>query len=104
MKTKVLILQGIISEYRVPIYNLISNKVDLTLGYMEENRATSVQNYEVVKIKYAKIKSIYINGISLLKLCNNYDVVIFFGSETQRILLWNRNVMLTYIFFAVYLK
>ena len=77
MKTKVLILQGIISEYRVPIYNIISKEVDLTLGYMDENRATSPQNYKLEKIKFIKLKSIYINGLSLLKLCNKYDVIIF---------------------------
>lgn len=71
---KVLILQGTILHYRVPVYNKLAEKVDLTVVYSEgdvpDNIAFKYQYIPTVK-KHYKIhkKNIY-------RMAQNYDVVI----------------------------
>ena len=72
--TKVLLLQGTINHYRVPIFNGLAKKVDLTVVYSEgsapENAAFKYLYIPTVK-KHYKIhkKNIY-------RMAQNYDVVI----------------------------
>lgn len=71
---KVLLLQGTIIHYRVPVYNKLAEKVDLTVVYSEgsvpENVAFKYQYIPTIK-KHYKIheKNIYM-------MAQNYDVVI----------------------------
>lgn len=71
---KVLLLQGTILHYRVPVYNKLAEKVDLTVVYSEggvpENVAFKYQYIPTIK-KHYKIhkKNIYM-------MAQNYDVVI----------------------------
>ena len=75
MKPKVLLLQGTLSHYRVPIYNLINNEVDLTVAYSKKNECTDGNEFNIIQIPVSKFGCFYINK-GLLSLCNKYDVVI----------------------------
>ncbi len=78
-KEKVLILQGILSSYRVPIFNIIGERYDLTVGYCFKDESLNLTtNFKKLKLKYKKIFSLYFNP-GLKQICNQYDVVIIMG-------------------------
>lgn len=72
--TKVLLLQGSIVHYRVPVYNELAQKVDLTVVYSEG----SVPEDVCFKYQYIPtIKKHYkIHKKNIYRLAKNYDVVI----------------------------
>ena len=72
--TKVLLIQGQIPEYRVPIFNKLAEKVDLTLLYSEGNLPVGV-NFKTIKIPTFKLRY-NIHKKNIYFLAQNYDVVI----------------------------
>lgn len=77
MKTKVLLLQGTIVSYRIPIYNIIAQNVDLTIAYTIKNECTEEVLFNIVKLNFNKIGGLYFIKDGFWKMCSNYDVVIF---------------------------
>lgn len=77
MKPKVLLLQGTISLYNVPVYNIIAQNVDLTVAYTHENECKEVQQYKTVKLEYKTIVGLFIVKKGFRKFCSQYDVVIY---------------------------
>ena len=76
MKRKVLILKGEISPYNVPVYNILSKKYDLTLGYYTKDESKSVCDFKKILFESRKIGPfIIISGLH--KFCDNFDVVCF---------------------------
>lgn len=74
-KPKVLIIQEELKNYRDPIYSLISEKVDLTVGYTVSSDITK-SSYSIIQLPYKKFGSIiWHKGIR--KIINQYDVVVF---------------------------
>ncbi len=73
---KVLIIQGEITEYRVPIFNELAKFVDLTVLYSEKELPNNIE-FKTLKIPTKKVfgRIIFHKG-KLKKICNNYDVVI----------------------------
>lgn len=74
-RTKVLIIQEELKNYRDPIYTLIGKQFDLTVGY---TISTDIEesSYNIVKIPYRKI-GIIIWHKGIRKLINNFDVIVF---------------------------
>jgi glycosyltransferase involved in cell wall biosynthesis len=77
MKPKVLLLQGGIFSYRIPIYEIIAQKVDLTIGYTHKNECNEKISFNTVKLSYKKFKGLVFIRKYFYKLCSEYDVVIF---------------------------
>jgi glycosyltransferase involved in cell wall biosynthesis len=73
-RKKVLLIQETLSNYREPIYEIISKHVDLTLAYVVDNQLIN-NSFSVIKLPYIKISKLYYNT-HLIKICNQYDVVI----------------------------
>ena len=75
-KPKVLILQGVIASYRVPIFNIIAEQFDLTVAYYLKDGSKAECKFKKQNLKYNQIGP-FIWIKSLRKYCNQFDVVIF---------------------------
>lgn len=75
-KPKVLILQGEISSYRWPIFNIIAEQFDLTVGYYSRDHSQSECYFKKVKFDTYKLGP-FTCVKSLRKYCRQFDVVIF---------------------------
>ena len=76
MKTNVLLVQESIVSYRLPVYNLIAEKANLTIGYTSKSNANIIDKFEVVKLNKFTFKGFHIIKNNFNELCKNYDVVI----------------------------
>lgn len=102
---KVLIIQAIITEYRVPIFNELAKNVNLTVLY-SEGRVPENVNFKTIYIPTKKrFGRIFFHKQNLKKLCNNFDVVISlfnmnyfhnntlaFGSRKYKLIYWGIGV------------
>lgn len=73
---KVLIIQETITEYRVPIFNLLAKHVDLTVAF-SKGEVLSKTEFNTLKLSLYKIPKIgryYKENIK--KIANDYDVII----------------------------
>ena len=79
--TKVLILYNKLFHYRVPIFNLLAEKYDLTVAYSIESSSNDNKNYnfKVIKLPIIQYKSIVFHKSNIYKLCKNFDVIIIYG-------------------------
>lgn len=77
MKQKVLLLQGTLSLYNVPIYNIIGTNVDLTVAYVLKNECKDKMNFQVLKLDFCKVSGIIFIKNGFYDLCSQYDVIIF---------------------------
>ncbi|THC82919.1 glycosyl transferase, partial [Bacteroides fragilis] len=50
-KVSVLILQHTVSAYNIPMYELLSEMVNLTVGYTRKNESNKVLPFNVKKLK-----------------------------------------------------
>lgn len=75
MKKKLLILQGSLMQYRVPTWNILGEKYDLTLGYYEHGLPSSEGcNFQIVRFDYRRVGSFdIVRGVR--KYANQFDVV-----------------------------
>ena len=73
-KPRVLLLQEVITHYREPIFSLLGEQVDLTIGYQKEGDYTC-NNYKSHRFLTNKLGPFtFVKG--LRKYCKNFDVVI----------------------------
>lgn len=84
---KVLLIQEVISNYRVPVYNIIAKYYDLTLMYSKGNVPEGVE-FSVIKHESKKMGpfKVYKKGFS--KVLKDYDVVLFLFSPTELSIIW----------------
>jgi len=77
---RVLLLNPLIPDYRIPIFNLLGEKVDLTVVHSGKPRTEQNLQFKqkILPIKHIGPFSFY--PINLHKLCNQYDVVISEGN------------------------
>lgn len=73
-KTKVLLVQGVIPNYRVPVFNLLAQQVDLTVLYSDGELPAGVQ-FHAVKVPVFRIRY-KIHKKNLRAMARRYDVVI----------------------------
>jgi glycosyltransferase involved in cell wall biosynthesis len=77
MKPKVLLLQAILSSYRVPIYEIISQNIDLTVAYTHKNECSENVVFKIMKLDFNIIGGVVFIKRGFKKICSQYDVVIF---------------------------
>ena len=75
-RPKVLILQGEISSYRWPIFNIIAEQFDLTVGYYTNDDSPSECHFKKVKFDTYQLGP-FTCIKSLRKYCGQFDVVVF---------------------------
>jgi glycosyltransferase involved in cell wall biosynthesis len=76
---KVLILYNKIWHYRVPIFNIVSKKVDLTVAF-SEGKKDGIYNFKTLFLDKWSIGRFVVHKINLFTLCKNYDRVIVYGN------------------------
>jgi len=76
---KVLILYNKIWHYRVPIFNIISKNVDLTVA-SSEAKGNEIYNFKTLFLDKWSIGRFVVHKINLFTLCKNYDRVIVYGN------------------------
>lgn len=74
---KILIIQDTLSNYNEPVYNILSEKYDLTLAYANKIELNSISNFKIVKLIRKKIFNVYYFNSNYYQFCNQFDVVIF---------------------------
>ena len=55
MKIKLLILKNEISSYNTPIYNILGEKYDLTVGFYLKDKSNIGKKFKTIKLDYVKI-------------------------------------------------
>lgn len=79
---KVLILYNKLFNYRIPIFNLLSEKCDLTVAYSlgECPKNTDNLNFKIHKFKpISKFGPFIIHQENIYNYCQNFDIVIAYG-------------------------
>lgn len=108
IKPKVLLLQEDITNYRIPIYNLIAQKVELTVAYINKYTPQEIVLFSVIKLKVkrfghilytpelSKIRKDFDIIITLPHLkCINYWLISFF-KQGQKIISWSNGSRASY--------
>lgn len=75
-RSKVLILQGVIANYRIATFNIIAKQFDLTVGYYDKDQSVEYCNFKKVKLESYNVGP-FTCVKSLRKYCRQFDVVIF---------------------------
>ncbi len=106
-KTKVIYIQGTLTKYNDPIYEMVNEKVDLTLAYVEKTEVKAPK-YKSFQFPSCKIGP-FIYHKHLKKVINEYDVVIFsphlrflrtallpFSQRKPRLITWDIGLHVSY--------
>lgn len=81
---KLLILYNGIQDYRIPVFELLSHKYDLTVAFMEGSSPKEEHNFKIIHFPSKKVGPFYFAKKNVSKLCDNFDAVISIG-EVYRI-------------------
>jgi len=77
MRAKVLILVHQIQHYRIPIYNLIAERFDLTVATKELPEFNDEETkFAIIQIPVKKIGPFFIHMVNLFRLAKKFQVVI----------------------------
>lgn len=76
---KVLILYNQLFHYRIPIFRLLAEKVDLTVAYSMGKGSKEELNFKTLNLPILKLGRFVIHKSNIFELCSNYDVVIAYG-------------------------
>lgn len=79
MKKKVLILYNNLFHYRIPIFNILAERYDLTVAFSFGNETSEDLKFKTLKLPALKFKRVVVHKDNIYKLCQNFDVVIAFG-------------------------
>lgn len=83
MRPKVLIVSNILMHYRIPILELMAEKIDLTFASEYDGPLDSNWNFKVIRFsKPRRIGPLVINRENIHKLARQYDVVVALGTIT----------------------
>lgn len=110
MKLKVLLLQGTLSSYNIPVYDIVSKNVDLTVAYTINNECSKDVLFKIVKLEYLKIAGFYFILDNFYGMCSKYDVVVFmpdlhyfsyctlpFINRNYKVIAWSIGVRSSYV-------
>lgn len=78
-KKKVLILYNNLFHYRIPIFNLLAVKCELTVAFSIGSNTKEAIKFKVKELPILKFNRFVIHKDNIYKLCQNYDVVIAYG-------------------------
>ena len=78
-KKKVLILYNKLFHYRLPIFQLLAEKCDLTVAYSLGPDSKEDLNFKIKKLPIFKFKRFVFHKTNVYQLCQGFDVVIAYG-------------------------
>ena len=73
---KVLIFISKIAHYRIPLFNMIGEKYDLTLAHEGEELGIEEVSFKEIQIREKVFKGFIIHDKKIFKLVNEFDVVV----------------------------
>lgn len=76
---KVLILYNQLFHYRIPIFKLLAENVDLTVAYSIGKGTNEELNFKTLQLPIWQLGRFVVHKNNIFKLCNDYDVVIAYG-------------------------
>ena len=82
-RTRVIILYNKIFHYRIPVWNELAKKCDLTVTYSEGDGDVPDNmevNFKILHLSARNIKGIVLQKANIRKLCRQYDAVIAYGN------------------------
>lgn len=74
---KVLILQKSIPSYRVPVFNIVGQSVDLTVAHTDIFECNQCLKFKTLKLDCRNFGGLIRINQNLTVICSNFDVVIF---------------------------
>ncbi len=77
---KVLLLNPLIPDYRIYIFNLLGERIDLTVAHSGKLRVDENLNFKQKILPLRKMGPFFLYPINLHKVCKNYDIVISEGN------------------------
>ncbi len=83
-KKKVLILYNKLFHYRIPIFNILAQKYDLTViySYKTSEKYRAQCNFNTKYIPIIQIGKFVFHKTNIVKFCKNFDVIIAYGQPT----------------------
>lgn len=73
---KVLLINPLIPDYRIPIFNLLGSKLDLTVLHSGNIRNEQNLSFKQKYFENKKLGPFYWSNINLNKICKEFDVII----------------------------
>ncbi|MFA6550666.1 MAG: glycosyltransferase, partial [Candidatus Gracilibacteria bacterium] len=92
-KKKILIIYPQLFSYRIPIFNLLAEKYDLTVLHSGKEIKENVNNIKQIIVPIKKIGPFSLYMLNLHKICNRYEVIISEGTTRyldRNLLILNR--------------
>jgi glycosyltransferase involved in cell wall biosynthesis len=74
---KILILQDSVSKYNIPIYDILSQNYEITIGYLNINELSQDSSIKIKKFKFLRILNIFLITENIISYCKNFEIVIF---------------------------
>lgn len=78
-KKKVLILYNNLFHYRIPIFNVLSDKCKLTVAFSIGQNTNEDVRFDIIKLPIIKCKRFVFHKDNIFSLCQDFDVVIAYG-------------------------
>jgi len=76
---KVLILYNNLFHYRIPIFDLLAEKCQLTVAFSIGPNTKENVKFDIFKLPIIKYKRFVLHKDNVFKICQKYDVVIAYG-------------------------
>lgn len=94
MKAKVLILYNKLFHYRIPIWNILAEKYDLTVAYCHDDGGVDNLKFKTILLHSFSMNRFVIQKENIYKICQQFDAVIAYGDIAwlkYSTLPWHRN-------------
>lgn len=101
-KPKVIVLYNKIFHYRIPIWNLLAEKCDLTVAYSDDDGKVPeglTCKFDTIYLPSRKIGKFIVQKANIRKLAKQYDVVVAYGDIAwlkYSMLPWLNNTKVVY--------
>lgn len=76
-KPKLLILQNNLVEYRMPVFNALSDYYNLTVGYRDNDESVSNKRFESIRIETRKIGHLFFCKRGFYSFIKQFDIILF---------------------------
>ena len=73
---KVLVINPLIPDYRLPIFNILGTEVDLTILHSGKYRQEDHLSFQQIILPIKKIGPFFVYPVNIHKICKKFDVVI----------------------------
>jgi glycosyltransferase involved in cell wall biosynthesis len=81
-KPRVIVLYNKIFHYRIPVWNLLAEKCDLTVAYSDGDGKVPdglTCKFQIMYLPYRKMGKFIVHKANIRKLAKNYDAVVAYG-------------------------